>query len=310
MCVITILEDTRQQEKKHENKHKYFREHGILWRRVALDCGDYALPNDRSVVIDTKKDIEEFIGDIQVKQMPKGAIRQEVNAICEACDISSETALAIFNLITGDDDKRFPEGEISQFCWNNRIEGTIYKCCVMQRNGAANKCVGTVYLDKKPNDDMKEEILMKYHGSHKVTVKTTTAEKEFQNLYVQRYGFLHRDIKRAVNNGTKFILLIEANRNINSIDDVGKYFVNKRQWLYEKRVREDWDIPIGVDFSQAVADLRVQGAIIPIGPMNGEKVAKIMRTMEEKYGVEFQFCRKSDSGKRILELLGVDISDS
>lgn len=306
--MITILEDTRQQEKKHENKHKYFRENGILWRRVALDCGDYALPNDRSVVIDTKKDIEEFIGDIQVKQMPKGAIRNEILSIHKACDFSLETANSIFNLITADDNGRFPEGEISQFCWNNRIEGTIYKCCVMQKNGAANKCVGTVYLDEKPNDGMKAEILMKYPGSHKVAVKTTTAEKEFQNLYVQRYGFLHRDIKRAVNNGTKFIFLIEANRNISSIDDVEHRFVNKRQWLYEQKIRKDWDIPRGVDFAQAVAELRSQGANIPIGPMGGERVAKIMRTMNEKYGVEFQFCRKNESGKRILELLGVDVS--
>lgn len=303
--MVVILEDTRQQEKKHENKHKYFREHGILWRRVALDCGDYALPNDRSVVIDTKKDIEEFIGDIQVKQMSKGLIRQEILSIQKSCGFSLEMANSIFILIAGDDEGRFPEGEISQFCWNNRIEGTIYKCCVMQKNGAANKCVGTVYLDAKPNDGMKAEILMKYPGSHKVTVKTTTAEKEFQNLYVQRYGFLHRDIKRAVNNGTKFILLIETGRNINSIDDVEKHFVNKRQWMYEQKIRKDWDIPRGVDFSDAVADLKAQGANIPIGPMSGERVAKIMRTMTEKYGVEFHFCRKSESGKRILELLGV-----
>lgn len=301
--MITILEDTRQQEKKHENKHKYFRENGVFWRRVALDCGDYALPNDRSVVIDTKKDIEEFIGDIQVKQMPKGLIRQEIVSIQKACEFSLETANVIFNLITGDDEGRFPEGEISQFCWNNRIEGTIYKCCAMKKNGAANKCVGTVYLSDKPNDGMKTEILTKYPGSHKVTAKTTTAEKEFQSLYVQRYGFLHRDIKRAVNNGTKFILLIESVHNINSIDDVERYFVNKRQWLYEQKVRKDWDIKRGTDFSMAVADLKAQGANIPIGPMNGEKVAKIMRTMEEKYGVEFQFCRKSESGKRIIELL-------
>ena len=306
--MITILEDTRQQEKKHENKHKYFREHGILWRRVGLDCGDYTLPNDRSVVIDTKKDIEEFIGDIQVKQMSKGAIRQEIIAIQRGCWIPTDIANSIFNLITGDDDGRFPEGEISQFCWNNRIEGTIYKCCVMQKNGAANKCVGTVYLDEKPNDGVKTEMLMKYQGSHKVTVKTTTAEKEFQNLYVQRYGFLHRDIKRAVNNGTKFILLIESNRKINSVDDLEQHFVNKRQWLYEQRIRKDWDIPRNADFSKAVEDLKAQGANIPIGPMNGDKVAKIMRTMEDKYGVEFQFCRKSESGKRILELLGVDVS--
>lgn len=304
--MITILEDTRQQEKKHENKHKYFRENGILWRRVALDCGDYTLPNDRSVVIDTKKDIEEFIGDIQVKQMSKGAIRQEVNAIYAACDIPSVTALCLFNLITGNDDGRFPEGEIAQFCWDNRIEGVIYKCCVMEKNGKSNKRVGTIYMSSKPDEDSKANILINYPGAHKVTVKTTTAEKEFQNLYVQRYGFLHRDIKRAVNNGTRFILLIESSRKINSIDDVEKYFVNKRQWLYEQKIRKEWSIPKDANFAEAVFDLRAQGANIPIGPQNGERVAKIMRTMVEKYGVEFQFCRKSECGKRIIELLGGD----
>ena len=256
------------------------------------------------LILDVFVEVQMEMIDIQVKQMPKGLIRQEILSIQKACEFSLETANAIFNLITGDDEGRFPEGEISQFCWNNRIEGTIYKCCVMKKNGAANKCVGTVYLDSKPNDGMKEEILMKFPGSHKVAVKTTTAEKEFQNLYVQRYGFLHRDIKRAVNNGTKFILLIESNRNINSIDDVEHHFVNKRQWLYEQKIRKDWDIPRSIDFDQAISDLKAHGANIPIGPMNGERVAKIMRTMEEKYGVEFHFCRKSESGKRILELLG------
>lgn len=301
--MITILEDTRQQEKKHENKHKYFRESGIFWRRVALDCGDYALPDDRSIAIDTKKDIEEFIGDIQVKQMSKGAIRQVVNAICDACNIPTETASAVFNLITGDDDGRFPEGEIAQFCWENRIEGNIYKCCAMQKNGKANKNVGSVFLAEKPNDGIKNNILMQFPGAHKVTVKTTTAEKEFQNLYVQRHGFLHRDIKRAVYYGIKFILLIECSRNINSIDDVEKNFVNKRQWQYEQNIRRTWKIPDEVDFEAAVMELRARGADIKTGPQNGKSVAKAMRTMEEKYGVVFEFCRKNDAGKRIIELL-------
>lgn len=303
--VITILEDTRQQEHKHENKHKYFRENGVLWRRVTLDCGDYTLPNDRSTAIDTKKDIEEFIGDIQVKQMSKGAIRQEVKAICACCGFSADIEWSIFNLISSDDDGRFPEGEISQFCWNNRIEGTIYKCCAMRKKGKVNECAGTMYLDVKPGEGVKSEILAQFPGTYKVTVKTTTAEKEFQNLYVQRYGFLHRDIKRAVNNGARFILLIETSKSINSIDDVEKSFVNKRQWFYEQKIRNEWKIPKGVDFETSVAELRAQGANIPLGPIGGERIAKVMRTMESKYGVEFEFCRKKDTGKRILELLGV-----
>ena len=61
---MIILEDTRQQEGKHEHKHKWFEEHGIEWRRTKIYCGDYTLPTDQSVCVDTKKDIQELIYDL------------------------------------------------------------------------------------------------------------------------------------------------------------------------------------------------------------------------------------------------------
>lgn len=36
---------------------------------------------------------------------------------------------------------------------------------------------------------------------------------------------------------------------------------------------------------------------------NGERCYKVMKAMEYSYGVEFQFCNKKDTGKRILEIL-------
>ena len=39
-------------------------------------------------------------------------------------------------------------------------------------------------------------------------------------------------------------------------------------------------------------------------PVNGRTLGKIMMSMEERYGVSFQFCKKSEVGKRIVELLG------
>ncbi len=62
--MMLILEDSRQQERKHEIKHSYFRSAGVHWNRTALYCGDYTLPTNQSVCIDTKKDIQELIGDI------------------------------------------------------------------------------------------------------------------------------------------------------------------------------------------------------------------------------------------------------
>ena len=36
---------------------------------------------------------------------------------------------------------------------------------------------------------------------------------------------------------------------------------------------------------------------------NGERCYKVMKAMEYSYGVEFQFCKKKDTGKRILQIL-------
>lgn len=61
---MIILEDTRNQVGKHDLKHKYFEDNGIEIRRTKLYCGDYTLPSNQSICIDTKKDIQELIGDI------------------------------------------------------------------------------------------------------------------------------------------------------------------------------------------------------------------------------------------------------
>lgn len=38
--------------------------------------------------------------------------------------------------------------------------------------------------------------------------------------------------------------------------------------------------------------------------INGRTLYKIMKTMSDKYGFEWQFCKKSECGKRIVEVLG------
>lgn len=61
---MILLEDTRNQVGKHDKKNEYFQKNGIEVRRTKLYVGDYTLPTDQSVCIDTKKDIQELIGDI------------------------------------------------------------------------------------------------------------------------------------------------------------------------------------------------------------------------------------------------------
>lgn len=44
-------------------------------------------------------------------------------------------------------------------------------------------------------------------------------------------------------------------------------------------------------------------------PIQGERLARAMSTMSERYGVRFEFCNPHESAKRICDLLGVRYDD-
>lgn len=61
---MILLEDTRQQAQKHKEKHKWFAENGVEIVRTKLVVGDYSLPTDQSVCIDTKASLLEVCGNV------------------------------------------------------------------------------------------------------------------------------------------------------------------------------------------------------------------------------------------------------
>ena len=61
---ITIQEDSRQQAGKHDLKNEFFVKNNIRVLRSKLPFGDYALVNDTSIVVDTKKDLMEVEGNL------------------------------------------------------------------------------------------------------------------------------------------------------------------------------------------------------------------------------------------------------
>ena len=67
---MIILEDTRQQIRKHKLKHEYFEKHGIVVKRTKLWVGDYTLPTDQSICIDTKFSRETFISEDNGRHLP------------------------------------------------------------------------------------------------------------------------------------------------------------------------------------------------------------------------------------------------
>ena len=61
---MIILCDTRQKKGKHQEKEKWFAENGIEVVRSKLVVGDYTLPTDQSVCIDTKAGLLEVCGNV------------------------------------------------------------------------------------------------------------------------------------------------------------------------------------------------------------------------------------------------------
>lgn len=237
-----ILEDTRQQEKKHEAKHDYFRRAGVHWNRTALYCGDYTLPADQSVCIDTKKDIQELIGDIQVRAMPKKDIKQKVFKISEENHIAFDDAERIYHAICDDDTDRFAEKEINEMCFFYGISESIIS--------------------------------------------------EFQKLYIKRHGFFHRGLKRAQNSGIQLIILVANEDGVTELDQLA-FWKNPRMDRYNK-----------IQYMHSTGrwkNIKLPGS----EPMNGERLAKACRTMQDKYGCEFVFCREDEQGNKVLELLGI-----
>lgn len=61
---MILLEDTRNQIDKHKIKNKWFTDNGIEIRRTKLYVGDYTLPTNQTICVDTKETILEIISDV------------------------------------------------------------------------------------------------------------------------------------------------------------------------------------------------------------------------------------------------------
>lgn len=107
------------------------------------------------------------------------------------------------------------------------------------------------------------------HGRVSVDRKQNMGEIE-NNFTWQRKRF-EKECKRAKEQGIKLIFLIEHGKPIKSIDDV-----------------KDWENPRLETSPYAVC---------------GKRIHFLMKTFEIKYGVQWEFCDKRSTGRRIAELL-------
>ena len=88
------------------------------------------------------------------------------------------------------------------------------------------------------------------------------------NIVEKRF---HSEIQRAHEKGIKIIFLVEHGRSVKDLIDV----------LF-------WDNPRLKESPRCIS---------------GEHLYKSMNTLSDRYGVEWKFCTKSETGKRIIEIL-------
>ena len=89
--------------------------------------------------------------------------------------------------------------------------------------------------------------------------------------------------------GCKFYVLIEDEK-VTSLDDL-EHWQNPREKKY-------------FYYKALMAQGKKLRMVLPKQPpASGKKLAKALRTMEEKYGVKFLFCKPKDAAARIVEIL-------
>lgn len=91
------------------------------------------------------------------------------------------------------------------------------------------------------------------------------------NVCQQHKRFI-AEIKRAGELGIRLIFLVEHSQNVKTLDDV-----------------QNWDNP----------RLKVSPLAV-----SGQRLYKILYSIEKNYNTQFLFCSKNQTGKRIIELLG------
>ena len=88
-----LIEDTRNQPGKHENIRKFCEMCGIRIVRTKLTVGDYSLPTNQSVCIDTKQDLSEVYNNLV----------QSHDRFARECDMAAQLGIHLVILVEDDE---------------------------------------------------------------------------------------------------------------------------------------------------------------------------------------------------------------
>lgn len=106
----------------------------------------------------------------------------------------------------------------------------------------------------------------------------------------QQHERFRRELTRAQENGIRIVILCEHGKDIRQLSDV----------IWWKNPRSTQRI---------LNPENGRWETIRTKAMGGDVLYKILNTISRKYGVQYDFCTKEETGKRIIEILGGGIRD-
>lgn len=186
---------------------------------------------------------------------------------------------------------------------NNKIELHVIKNRYWKENGVEVLRYGLPVADYVLVNDKIQDVLdrkakrgiepkkMDFLGTYAVAVDTKRDMNEIEgNIVGKAHARFRDELILAKNNGIKLYVLVENTDGIKETRDVFKYTSKRRlRWFkYDALHRQG-------------RALNIQLSSKP--PISGEQLAKAILTMELKYGVKFLFCKPTESGKIIIDLL-------
>lgn len=116
-------------------------------------------------------------------------------------------------------------------------------------------------------------------------------EEIWGNVNGKQHERFRKELLKPIAHNSRLVILIEHGEGITSIEDVMFYY-------QPEQIRTKW------------VTMMHQGKAIKVRkeytqkPIYGEKLYKSMMTIRDRYNVQFEFCDKADTGRKIIELLG------
>lgn len=102
----------------------------------------------------------------------------------------------------------------------------------------------------------------------------------------QQHERFRKELVRAMDAGIQLIILVEHGPDIQSVEDV--YF-----WKNPRKHEVRWRMVNG----------KKERYVVSAKATDGAQLYKSLCTIRDRYNVQFEFCEKKDTGRKIIELL-------